>query len=68
MKVALGVRVGPRVKVSMKEWVSGWVAKTFDDVPSVLAKRAISLNDEGAIGEIEALLANHLNIPLLFVL
>ena len=48
MKVALGVRVGPRVKVSMKAWVSGWVAKTFDDVPSVLAKSPIGFDDKGA--------------------
>ena len=46
MKVALGVRVGPRVKVSMKEWVSGWVAKTFDDVPGVLAKSPIGFDDK----------------------
>ena len=46
LKVALGVRVGPRVEVSMKEWVSGWVAKTFDDVPSVLAKSPIGFDDK----------------------
>ena len=46
MKVALGVRVGPRIEITMKEWVGGWMTKTFDDVPSVLAKSPIGFDDK----------------------